>query len=264
MSIPSFIVDAFTRQPFSGNPAAVCLLDRPRDNAWLQAVAAEFNLSETAFLLPLGQDQWQLSWFTPVVEVDLCGHATLASAHVLWQETGVTAPVLRFSTRSGELRAKRVGDQIELDFPIDRPRPLGLKLRWDAMLGAEAVTVMQGRDDILVQLESEEQVRELKPDMNAIAQLFSRGVMVTARAKDTDADFVSRFFAPAAGINEDPVTGSAHCLLGPYWSGILGKTRMRARQLSSRGGELDVELQGDRVLLRGHATTTLKGQLHVE
>jgi PhzF family phenazine biosynthesis protein len=261
MPITVFQVDAFTDLPFRGNPAAVCLLDAPRSDAWLQDVGREMNLSETAFLVPRG-DGFDLRWFTPAVEVDLCGHATLASAHALW-ETGRLAPheIARFHTRSGLLTATRRGGVIELDFPADpaipEPPPTGLR---DA-LGVELLAVEKGQYDYLVEVENESVLRAIVPDFALLAKLPARGVAVTSRSASPQYDFVSRFFAPAAGIDEDPVTGSAHCALAPYWGARLGKTELVAYQASARGGVLHLRLAGERVLIAGHAITVLRGEL---
>jgi len=255
-------IDAFTAEPFRGNPAAVCFLDRERDDAWMGNVAAEMNLSETAFLLPRG-DGWSLRWFTPAAEVKLCGHATLASAHALWQE-GVLAAgeVARFHTLSGVLTASRDGDLIELDFPATPPEetaaPDGL---FDALGVVSARHVARNQFDYLVELASEDEVRALRPNFAALRPLPVRGTIVTSRAESDGFDFVSRFFAPAFGVDEDPVTGSAHCALTPYWSRILGKDEMRAWQASARGGALRVRLAGERVKLAGHAVTVMRGEL---
>lgn len=264
MTIELHQVDAFTDRPFRGNPAAVCFPARAVDDAWLQHVAAEMNLSETAFLWPEG-DAWRLRWLTPKVEVDLCGHATLASAHVLW-ETGRLAPdrVARFHTRSGELRATRLVDgRIELDFPIVPTSPQDAPAGLLEALGLErAQAVLETRHDFVVVVDSESTVRDLAPDHRALGRLGLRGVIVTARAETAGLDIVSRFFVPGAGIDEDPVTGSAHCALAPYWCALLGRTRLNAYQASPRGGTLELELLGDRVALRGHAVTVLRGHLH--
>jgi len=255
-------IDAFTAEPFRGNPAAVCFLDRERDDAWLGNVAAEMNLSETAFLLPR-QDGWSLRWFTPVAEVKLCGHATLASAHALWEEGAIAASdTARFHTLSGVLTASRDGDFIELDFPAKREEeiapPAGLL---DALGAVHPRHVGRNEFDYLVELESEEEVRALRPDFAVLRQLPVRGVIVTSRAATGGFDFVSRFFAPAVGVDEDPVTGSAHCCLTPYWAARLGKSELRAWQASARGGALRVRLAGDRVKLAGHAVTVMRGEL---
>ena len=263
--LPLYQVDAFTSRPFAGNPAAVCLLDRPRDDAWMQQVAAEMNLAETAFL-ERRADGWGLRWFTPAVEVDLCGHATLASAHVLWERgAAANGEALRFHTRSGLLQARRRGVEIELDFPAEpveaAPAP-GLA----AALGVEPRWCGRNRLDLLAELASEAEVRSLAPDFPRLklATPPGRGVIVTARSATPDYDFVSRFFAPAAGIDEDPVTGSAHCALGPYWMAKLGKSELRAYQASARGGSLGVRVAGDRVFLTGQAVTVLRGELAAE
>jgi PhzF family phenazine biosynthesis protein len=255
-------IDAFTSEPFRGNPAAVCLLGRERDAQWMQDVAAEMNVSETAFLLPR-DDGFSLRWFTPAVEVALCGHATLASAHALWEEN-VLAPAetARFHTKSGLLTADRKGNLIELDFPATReepsPAPPGLL---ESLGVTNPVYVGRNKFDYLVEVESEEVVRGLDPDHAQLRKIEVRGVIVTSRAAATNADFVSRFFAPGSGVDEDPVTGSAHCCLTPYWAARLGKDEMTAYQASRRGGYVYVQLAGDRVKLRGHAVTVLRGEL---
>ena len=259
-------VDAFTSRPFGGNPAAVCVLrDRPPDQ-WMRDVAREMNLSETAFLVPRGgapqTEGYDLRWFTPAVEVDLCGHATLASAHVLWEDGHLPSVAqARFQTRSGLLLAGRRGDWIELDFPaMHAPAaeaPPGLL----SALGASAQFVGRAKFDYLVQLESDEQLRALTPDFTALRKLPVRGIIVTASSASADFDFVSRFFAPGSGIDEDPVTGSAHCALGPHWSERLGKMEFTAYQASARGGVVRVRVNGDRVMLGGQAVTVLRGEL---
>ncbi|MGF1513244.1 MAG: PhzF family phenazine biosynthesis protein [Elainellaceae cyanobacterium] len=254
-------VDAFTARPFAGNPAAVCVLPAPQPDDWMQQVAQEMNLSETAFLHR--QDSgFSLRWFTPAVEVDLCGHATLASAHVLWTEGHLPmTEQARFETRSGLLTARRADDWIELDFPATpaspAPEPQGLC----EALGAQPTFVGKSRFDYLLELESEAVLRQLKPDFAQLRSLPVRGVIVTSQAESGDYDFVSRFFAPASGIDEDPVTGSAHCALGPFWQARLGKAALLAYQASARGGEMKVYCRGDRVGLRGQAVTVLKGRL---
>jgi predicted PhzF superfamily epimerase YddE/YHI9 len=261
MGQPIVQVDAFTDRPFRGNPAAVCVLDGPRDEGWMQDVAREMNLSETAFLHRDG-DAFRLRWFTPAIEVDLCGHATLAAAHVLWGE-GHLRPdePARFDTRSGRLTAARRGEAIVMDFPA---KPVERDAAPDVLagaLGAAIVAAAMNQFDALVEVESEEAVRALRPDFNRLAAVPVRGVIVTSRATTPGFDFVSRFFAPNAGINEDPVTGSAHCFLGPYWRDKLGKDAFRAYQASPRGGEVGVRLLGDRVELEGRAVTVLRGEL---
>lgn len=263
MAIPLLQIDAFTQQPYRGNPAAVCWLTQPLPDAQLQAIAAEMNLSETAFLLA-DESAWQLRWFTPTCEVDLCGHATLAAAQAL-QEWGQaqSGETLRFQTRSGLLQAKLSDRGIELDFPVQPPQPLSETIEFAAAIGVPVLAYCTSPIGYwLLEVESVAQVRELQPDLAAIAQWPCQAVVVTAAAQEgDDGDFVSRFFAPRLGIAEDPVTGSAHCLLAPYWQTKLGRDRLQAQQLSARGGELEVEVQGDRVILRGYAVTVLQGAL---
>jgi PhzF family phenazine biosynthesis protein len=268
MPQPIVVVDAFTDRPFSGNPAAVCVLPHPRDDRWMQLVAREMNLSETAFLLREdGSGTFRLRWFTPAVEVDLCGHATLASAHALWTEGYLGAGVAaRFQTRSGLLTAEHRDGWIELDFPATppgaaSPEPVATPAGLTYIVGAPVVAAAYSKFDLLVELGSEQAVRDLRPDINRLSALPVRGVIVTARAETSGADFVSRFFAPRAGVDEDPVCGSAHCCLGPYWGQRLGKTDLVALQVSARGGTLRVGLRGDRVRLAGQAVTTLRGTL---
>jgi PhzF family phenazine biosynthesis protein len=252
-------IDAFTDIAFKGNPAAVCILDRERDAAWMQDVAKEMNLSETAFLLHHA-DGFGLRWFTPAVEVALCGHATLASAHALWEER-VLETDARFHTLSGLLTATRNGDLIELDFPAKAEEPAEAPPLLLEALGAKPVYVGRNQFDYLVEVGSEEELRALDPDHARLRTIPVRGVIVTARSSDPRFDFVSRFFAPGSGVDEDPVTGSAHCALTPYWSKKLGKAEMTAYQASARGGVVHVRLAGDRVKLGGHAVTVLRGEL---
>jgi PhzF family phenazine biosynthesis protein len=256
-------IDAFTNEAFAGNPAAVCLLPAGRDASWMLQVAREMNLPETAFVVPTaGGDGFDLRWFTPTLEVDLCGHATLAAAHALWQMKRLAPQAIaRFHTKSGLLTATRRAEWIELDFPatVDDPcvAPAGLA---DA-LGVTPIYVGRSRFDYLVQVDREATVRELSPDLSVLRTLPVRGVIVTAAATTPEWDFVSRFFAPAAGIDEDPVTGSAHCTLAPFWGARLGKSSMVARQVSLRGGTVRLELDGARVRLSGQAVTILRGEL---
>ncbi len=261
MALKLFQVDAFTDKAFAGNPAAVCILTEPRDEAWMQKMAQEMNLSETAFLRKQA-DGYDLRWFTPTVEVALCGHATLASAHVLW-ETGLLASEeeARFHTKSGLLTARRKGGWIELNFPATRDEPAAAPPRLEEALGVKPLYVGKSRFDYLLELDSEETVRNLKPDFGLLRTLHVRGVMVTSRATSQGYDFVSRFFAPGSGIDEDPVTGSAHCCLTPFWSKRLGKTELVAYQASRRGGTIRVRVSGDRVYLSGQAVTVLRGEL---
>ena len=259
-------IDAFTDRPFAGNPAAVCLLEGPAEPEWMQNVAREMNLSETAFLYSR-QNAFSLRWFTPAVEVELCGHATLASAHALWEE-GVLDPVesALFDTLSGRLAATRRGDGIEMDFPAEYAQacepPPGLL---DSLGGVTPVAVARNRFDILIEVADEATVRSLRPDFQRLGSVPVRGVVVTARAGNelvaSGVDFVSRFFAPAVGVDEDPVTGSAHCCLGPWWAERLGTDDLLGRQVSDRGGTVGVRVRADRVLLAGRAVTVLKGEL---
>jgi PhzF family phenazine biosynthesis protein len=264
MNQPISIVDAFALKPFTGNQAAVCILDHTASEEWMQSIAAEMNLAETAFLYK-EHSHYRLRWFTPKVEVDLCGHATLASAHVLWTEGHLASTeVAHFETRSGHLTATALNGSITLDLPVadltSSEDPGGLI----SALGLTEPPLYIGKSfDYLVHVSSASIVRKLEPDLAALAGVNARGIIVTAASDENDYDIVSRFFAPRVGINEDPVTGSAHCILAPYWSVILGKNTIHAYQASARGGELLVELKGDRVLLTGKAFTTVRGILEV-
>jgi len=261
MPLPIVFVDAFTSELFAGNPAAVCVLPAPRDAAWMQHVAREMNMAETAFLDGT-TDGFNLRWFTPTVEVDLCGHATLACAHVLWETGQVSATeAIHFHTRSGVLTAVRRDDWIELDFPVTPETPVETPPGLVEALGVLPSYVGKSRFDYLVELDSEETVRNLRPDFRRLQTIPARGIIVTSRSSMSGCDFVSRFFAPASGIDEDPVTGSAHSCLAHFWSSRLHKERFIARQLSERGGLLRVELDGDRVRLSGQAVTVLRGEL---
>jgi PhzF family phenazine biosynthesis protein len=255
-------VDAFTAEPFLGNPAAVCVLEGPREESWMAAVAREMNLAETAFLHPEG-DGWRLRWFTPRVEVALCGHATLASAHVLWED-GHLPPdqTAHFHTLSGRLSALRGDAWIELDFPATNPTPEAPPEGLLDALGLDsAVATARSRFDWLVEVADEALVRSVAPDFARLRTVKSRGVIVTARANDSAYDFVSRFFAPAVGVDEDPVTGSAHCTLTPWWAARLERTEMVGYQASERGGTVRVALDGERVRLSGRAVTVMRGEL---
>ena len=258
-------VDAFTDQPFRGNPAAVCILPTEPEAAWMQAVAREMNLSETAFVVPHPTEPgaYGLRWFTPAVEVDLCGHATLASAHVLWED-GHLAPdrPALFHTRSGQLRAELGGDGwIALDFPTTPveseldPGPLA------EALGTPVRSAGRSRFDVLAEVADEATVRSLAPDLARLAAIPARGILVTSRASTAGVDFVSRCFFPAVGIDEDPVTGSAHCTLGPFWAGRLGRSDLVGHQVSARGGVVRVDVGGERTTLRGRAITAFRGEL---
>lgn len=261
MTIPIVQVDAFTDDAFAGNPAAVCLLDGPRNERWMQSVANEMNLSETAFLIKR-DDGFDLRWFTPEAEVELCGHATLASAHVLWEEDILgKQEAARFHTRSGLLSATRKEGWIEMDFPAELQKPAIAPPALTRALGTTPVYIGKNRFDYLVELESEDVLRNLHPDFSVLKTVPARGVIVTAPSDSKDYDFVSRFFAPAIGINEDPVTGSAHCCLGPYWQKRLKKDFFTAYQASRRGGIVRVNVQGDRVMLSGQAVTVFRGEL---
>lgn len=258
--IPIYQVDSFANKAFAGNPAAVVIVQQPKEDAWLKAVAAEMNLSETAFL-QRAEGGWTLRWFTPQVEVDLCGHATLAAAHVLFSQGYEGGDEVLFFSNSGDLRARKDGDWLELDFPAEPAQEADLPPEIIAALGFQPLYIGRNRFDYLVEAPSQEVIAKLAPDMAALAALEERGVMVTAPASSPGYDFVSRFFAPGIGIPEDPVTGSAHCCLGPHWQARLGKTSFLARQISPRGGDVRVTLQGERVLLGGQAVLVLKGEL---
>lgn len=261
MSIPLYQVDAFTDRPFAGNPAAVCLLPEARPEAWMQDVAAEMNLSETAFLVPQAEG-FDLRWYTPVCEIDLCGHATLASAHALWESGTLPADAeARFHTQSGLLRARRDGDWIELDFPADPVTPADPDPEIVQSVGCTPVFYGRGRSDVLIALAAEEDLRALAPDFTRLAKVGTRGICVTAPSSRPTFDFVSRFFAPAAGINEDPVTGSAHCTLACYWRDRLGRSQFVAFQASSRGGTVRARVDGERVKLGGQAVTVFRAAL---
>jgi PhzF family phenazine biosynthesis protein len=252
-------VDAFTAKPFAGNPAAVCVLAGPANEDWMRHVAAEMNLSETAFLHP-EDGCYRLRWLTPAVEVDLCGHATLASAHVLWEDNHIAPDAeARFHTRSGLLTCKRSGDWIEMDFPAKLAESAAAPSQLAEALGAELLYTGRNQFDYLVEVGNEATLRALTPNHHLLRQLPVRGVIVTA--KGTDFDFVSRFFAPGSGVDEDPVTGSAHSALAPFWSKRLGKTEMVGFQASARGGLVKVRVEGDRVFLSGQAVTVLRGEL---
>lgn len=267
VSLPYYWVDAFSSRPFGGNPAAVCPLNGDwLDDAVLQSIAFENNISETAYFLPLDDGRFHLRWFTPGREVDLCGHATVASAYVLMEQLEPGRQEVRFESRSGELRVTRDGDQFVLDFPSRPPKPEKAPIGMTRALGlasGETVECFLGHYHMIV-LPNEAQVRELQPDFSDLADVEALGVIVTAVADPgSPYDFVSRFFAPRAGINEDPVTGSAHTTLIPYWSQKLGRKTLEARQVSRRGGELRCTEAGDRVFIAGHATLFATGTIHL-
>jgi len=256
-------IDAFTDRPFAGNPAAVCFLPGPAEERWMQDVAREMNLSETAFLYP-DDGGYRLRWFTPAVEVELCGHATLASAHALW-ETGRfgIGETARFQTLSGLLTADRSGDWIELDFPARSAEPVEPPPGLLEAMGTDPVFIGKSRYDYFLELPDEDAVRATAPDFGILRSLPVRGIIVTARGTSNPFDFVSRFFAPGSGVDEDPVTGSAHCTLAPYWTARLGRDELLAYQASARGGVVRVRVVGDRVRLGGQAVTVLQGNLRV-
>jgi PhzF family phenazine biosynthesis protein len=261
MGIPFYFVDAFADRPFAGNPAVVCPLPGWREERWLQNVAAEMNQSETAFVVKNGTG-FDLRWFTPKVEVALCGHATLAAAHALWQQ-GLANPAqeISFSTQSGILKAARRGNEIELDFPLTPAQVAEPPADLLPALGVTANYVGRTKFDYLVEVPSEAVLRQVLPDFARLKNVDVRGTIVTARSSDPRFDFVSRFFAPATGINEDPVTGSAHCCLGDFWHKRLGKSDLRAFQASARGGTIRVRVEGERAFLGGNAITVAAGEL---
>jgi len=261
MSQPIYIVDAFTDEPFRGNPAAVCPLEEPADEAWMKRVAMEMNLSETVFVSPRADGSWGIRWFTPTVEVELCGHATLAASRALWETGRVDEDEIRYDSKSGALSATREGDGlIRLDFPAlpvtETEIPATLR---GSLAGARWFG--EGGTKMLALLDDASGVRGYVPDLSALKGFLGRGLIVTAEGDEDGIDFVSRFFAPGVGVDEDPVCGSAHCALASFWSGRLGTSAMIARQVSARGGEVRVELSGDRVSLGGYATMTLRGEL---
>ncbi len=261
MAIPLYQIDAFTAEPYKGNPAGVCLLAGPADEKWMQSVAAEMNLSETAFIFPEG-DGYRLRWFTPKKEVRLCGHATLATAHVLFTEKGAPRDKpINFHTLSGLLTAAYADGLIELNFPASPVVPCEAPPGLVDALGVRPVFIGRSDDDYLVEVAAEEEVRAVAPDFARLVKTPCRGVIVTALSKSGEYDFVSRFFAPVVGVNEDPVTGSAHCRLVPYWQGRLKRDEFTAYQASERGGFLKVAAKGDRVSIRGRAVTVFTAGL---
>ncbi len=266
MPVPLVVVDAFTDRPFAGNPAAVCVLDAWPSDRWLAAVAREMNLAETAFLVPLADDEFDLRWFTPTVEVDLCGHATLAAAHALWESgRAPAARQLRFRTRSGLLTAEPLTTgEIELDFPAVDASPCDAPPGLLDSLGAKAVAVARNRFDYLVEVASQTELAGIKPDFRVLATIECRGVIVTSPSDRPGFDFESRFFAPASGIDEDPVTGSAHCCLAGWWGDKFGRDELLGYQASARGGVVRVVRRADRVALIGRAVTVTVGQILVD
>jgi predicted PhzF superfamily epimerase YddE/YHI9 len=263
MKVPFYQVDAFADSLFSGNPAAVCLLDAWPGTNRLQRIAAENNLSETAFVMPGKRGKWAIRWFTPKMEVDLCGHATLAAAHVLYEERGEAPDEIIFTSRSGELKVSPLEEGgLGMDFPGVSTRKASVSPLLLEGLGGYPSEVRVGVDCLCI-FDAEEIVRELQPDFRLLGRLHFRGIIATAPANSRKVDFVSRFFAPSAGIDEDPVTGSSHCILAPYWSRRLGKNRMEARQISARGGRIVCEIREDRVWLEGSAVTYLRGEAEI-
>lgn len=254
-------VDAFADQPFSGNPAAICWMTAEKNTSWMQSVAAEMNLSETAFVGRKGDD-FDLRWFTPTIEVDLCGHATLATAHALWSEgLSATDQPLRFHTRSGVLTCRLVDGFIELDFPATPPTEMVASSQVLEALGLKSAWIGESKFYRLVVVDSAETVRQLQPDYVRLGKEKTLGFIVSAPSDDARFDFISRFFAPAMGVDEDPVCGSAHCCLTPYWGQRLNKTTLNAYQASARGGVLRLRWEGDRVILGGRAVTVSRGEL---
>jgi PhzF family phenazine biosynthesis protein len=261
MKIPFYQVDAFSGKVFGGNPAAICILEYWLDTDVLQSIAAENNLSETAFLVPKSTGLYDLRWFTPAMEVDLCGHATLASAFVIFSFVDSVLSSVDFQTKSGPLSVARSGELLSMDFPARKPEPAEKSPLIVQALGAEPLEVLKSRD-LLAVFKDESTIKNIKPDFNKLMQMDTFAVIVTAKGEKSD--FVSRFFAPKAGIDEDPVTGSAHCTLIPYWAERLGKDHLHAFQLSKRGGELFCENAGDRVRIAGRAVLYAKGELHLQ
>ncbi len=261
MKLPLYQVDAFTDKLFSGNPAAVCPLQEWLPDELMQNIAMENNLAETAFIVPRGTD-FEIRWFTPTLEVDLCGHATLAAAHVFFDYLHYQGNEIRFHSRSGVLPVHKRGDVLTLDFPADNIQPTGILPLFIDALKLKPLEAYKGRSDYMLVFEDESQVRSLKPDFGILSGLESRGVIVTARG--TEADFVSRYFAPQFGIDEDPVTGSAHTTLTPYWASVLGKNELTAIQISTRRGYLQCKFLGERVEISGRAKMYLQGEITVE
>jgi len=258
MKIQLYQVDAFTDTLFKGNPAAVCPLDQWLPDTTMQQIAAENNLSETAFIVPKGKD-FEIRWFTPSVEVKLCGHATLASAHVYFSELDYNKEQIVLHSKSGPLIVKRQEQGYAMDFPADPATEISITQDYVDVFGQQPVAIFKGASDYLVILKEEANVRNFRPDFIKIAQLKARGVIISAKGKEVD--FVSRFFGPKVGVNEDPVTGSAHTTLAPYWAAVLQKKQLQARQLSKRGGVISCIHQGDRVTLIGNAVTYLRGAI---
>ncbi len=260
MKLPFYQVDAFSNELFGGNPAGVCPLQAWLPAKIMQKITAENNLAETAFFVPQ-DDGYEIKWFTPLVEVNLCGHATLASAHVLYKHLDINTDLIKFASKSGTLEVKKDGDRITLDFPADFCDPVAPPAGLIESLGAEPLVCYHGKTDFMLIYPDEKDIMNLKPDFTKLGKIEARGIIVSAPGEKVD--FVSRFFAPAVGINEDPVTGSAHTSLTPYWSRTLVKTEMKAKQLSERGGELWVKMMGNRVEISGYAKTYLEGEIEI-
>ncbi len=260
MKFPIFQVDAFASETFKGNPAAVVPLQEWLPDETMQNIAMENNLAETAFFVPT-QAGFEIRWFTPLVEVDLCGHATLATAHVIFQEAGFTSDQIQFGSRSGMLTVKKEGEKLQLNFPADAISEIKFPTDVVDSIGMSPIQSFKGITDYLLVYETEEQIRQIAPNFHLLKNTDARGVIISAPGNEVD--FVSRFFAPAVGIDEDPVTGSAHTTLTPIWAEKLGKSKMTALQLSKRGGELNVELSRDRVLISGKAITYLQGEIFI-
>jgi len=262
MIVDFFQVDSFTDKPYSGNPAAVCILNDNPTEEWMKFVAREMNLSETAFIVPKSDNSFDLKWFTPLKEVDLCGHATLAAAHILWEKNILkTNENVRFQTRSGLLTCKKINNRIEMDFPAEEVKDATAPDELIEGLKINPLYVGKNRFGYLVEVESEEIVNNLNPELDLLKKVDMLGVAVTSRSDSEKYDFVSRFFAPAYGIDEDPVTGSSHCCLAPYWSKKLGKNELDACQTSKRRGELSLRLVDDRVFIIGDAITVFEGKI---
>ncbi|MFW6269128.1 MAG: PhzF family phenazine biosynthesis protein [Bacillota bacterium] len=255
-----YIVDAFAEKAFQGNPAAVCIMESKTTDEYMQQVAAEMNLSETAFLHEK-EDGYSLRWFTPEAEVDLCGHATLASAHVLWEEEKLETGEISFFTKSGVLTINKSENWIKMNFPLEVEEESSPPEELVEGLGVDIKYTGKNRLDYLVEAENEAVVKNLNPDFSLLKKVNSRGVIVTSKSERAGIDFVSRCFYPALGVDEDPVTGSAHCCLGPYWKDILNKKELTARQISSRGGILKLTILRERIIIAGQAITTLRGEL---
>jgi PhzF family phenazine biosynthesis protein len=264
MNIPIHTVDAFADKPFSGNPAGVCVLDKPLDEKLMQNIALEMNLSETAFLNKQNDSSYSLRWFTPSVEVDLCGHATLASSHIIWESGREDkSSTLQFQTKSGVLKANYKNGEIELDFPAIESSQIVIPDGLVKALGVKPVSIYKTQWYYIAELDMEETLRNVSPNFDLLQTLEAWGTIITTKASMPGYDFVSRFFAPLKGVKEDPVTGSAHCALGPYWMKKLGKNSFKAYQASARGGALGVRVEGDRVYLTGRAVTVLSGDINV-